>query len=423
MKINLPTSSYCAIEIETINDWFSNAEFVRTELNVPGRTASECSDIIENALTAASKLKGKPRYQLLDMLLDYINLAPPTDAKNYLECVAAYAVMDQIHDDYFWNHFLDSVYENRNNISTEDILDHIKTITLAIGRYAISKESETKIFNKIIDTLWALSTVPGLRVTEGMTPLWLNIYARMLFLVTGENEPKLITLARNNPIQACKRLQLVISGHFLASELNTDSLASPDSSVAWHPAVKQQYNQSCGAACLLCAAFELGIETTSLPHDLLPEIETHPKLALTPWWEKIIYSITAANNKEPLSGPSPLDKLVEAAKLLRLCIRIYEYKTSYSGDYAGDYDEQRNELLKTGIDINSWPSPDFELKEGEIEMVLVSATNSSNSFHWVLCRRDNTVMDSADGKNIDLKILLEERKFVKVGISFLLSKG
>src|SRR5262249_23197520 len=150
---------------------------------------------------------------------------------------------------------------------------------------------------------------------------------------------------------------------------------------------KQFSGLSCGAACLLVAARELGI--TAMPNDPQFLMVGQP-LELSNACERAIYMVTAGG-KETYSMP---DGIALAAKKLGLDVAAYMSGCMVPRLLEWQYPAVRGSLERQGVDIESGTPV---LKDHERMLVAVGV--GLLGLHWVLYRPDATYMDPAYNKN------------------------
>lgn len=152
--------------------------------------------------------------------------------------------------------------------------------------------------------------------------------------------------------------------------------------------VKQQVTGlSCGAACLLVAARELGV--TQYPNT---DFGTPANTDLT-WGdndERRIYQITA-DGKDAYSMPQGIAK---AALSLGMDVEVSMSGCVVPKALEWKYPNVREALERLGVEIGSG-APSL----AENERMLVAVGIGLLGLHWVLYRPDKTYMDPAFAKN------------------------
>ena len=145
---------------------------------------------------------------------------------------------------------------------------------------------------------------------------------------------------------------------------------------------------SCGAACLLVAAKELGI--TAFPNDPQFFLMAGQPLALTNACERAIYMVTAGG-QETYSMP---DGIARAAKKLGLDVAVYMSGCMVPRLLEWKYPAVRTSLGEEHVDIESG-TPVLN----DHDRMLVAVGIGLLGLHWVLYRPDTTYMDPAYNKN------------------------
>lgn len=150
--------------------------------------------------------------------------------------------------------------------------------------------------------------------------------------------------------------------------------------------MKQFSGLSCGAACLLVAAKELGVST--MPHD--PPYMIGQPLELTNGCERAVYAVTASG-REDYSMP---DGIALAAGKLGLDVSVYMSGYVVPRLLEWKYPGVRHSLEQQGVDIE-YGVPVLE----DHQRMLVAVGVGVLGLHWVLYRPDATYMDPAYNKN------------------------
>jgi hypothetical protein len=154
---------------------------------------------------------------------------------------------------------------------------------------------------------------------------------------------------------------------------------------------QQMTGLSCGAACLLVAAKELGV--THLPgHSPDAKFMSGQELALDNACERAIYDVTAGG-KETYSLP---DGIAKAARLLGLDVTVHMSGCLVPPLLEWKYPQVREACNAMGIEVASGTPT---LGEHERMLVAVGIGAGLAGMHWVLYRPDTTYMDPASNKN------------------------
>jgi hypothetical protein len=157
---------------------------------------------------------------------------------------------------------------------------------------------------------------------------------------------------------------------------------------------KQQYDFSCGAVALMCAAGELGITR-------IPGIEggaapggnwDNGDFLLTPRLENALYWVTSGYTMNSYSMP---DGVVTCARRLGLQARIHNPPGVFASLLARVYPSALKacELKNFPIDVTAPPS----LETNQRELVVVSTFVAG--LHYVMRRPGDSYMDPADGED------------------------
>lgn len=203
---------------------------------------------------------------------------------------------------------------------------------------------------------------------------------------------------------------------------------------------RQTYENSCGAAALLCAATELGI--TQIPRaGRWSFLEASTPLvgntgevsqALLGWRgdyfvnglveggqrvEAALYAVTSGD----LKGYSVPSRVAGCARQLGLTIRIYLGPGPASAALLLAYPNERAACADQGVAIHETASPGATEKERELVVLQVGL-----GLHYVMRRPPNcgfdTYMDPANGKDYtDFDALKGNGKYVDTGVSLMVS--
>lgn len=168
---------------------------------------------------------------------------------------------------------------------------------------------------------------------------------------------------------------------------------------------QQSYPNSCGASCLLCAAFELGVPVIPQnPAYLLLAAAATP-LALTQACETQLYQVTSNNpgNINPAGwGYSMPSDIVACARFLGLKAWAVAYGTwSVTGLKIG-YSDELNALRALNALHEPGGSKSFYKPLGhqrELKILLGRGRHNFGGLHYVMVRPDGTVMEPGAGAN------------------------
>ncbi|WP_440881478.1 hypothetical protein [Tenacibaculum sp. C7A-26P2] len=200
---------------------------------------------------------------------------------------------------------------------------------------------------------------------------------------------------------------------------------------------KQTFNNSCGAASLMCAAIEL--KKTKIPGNT--ENPIHP-LWITPHdikepngdkqSEAMIYAITSGAEGAPSdkSGYSLPSRIGKVAALLGIHSIAFVPTTLKGNLLLYFYNTEKLDAQKEGMLLKREQAP--VLKEGQflLKILRVGAADTwvpAKSLHYVLERSDKTIMDPSVGQNFPdlnhcIKALNKEGAFYEdTGLAILLA--
>lgn len=208
---------------------------------------------------------------------------------------------------------------------------------------------------------------------------------------------------------------------------------------ATHLARQQIFLESCGAACLLCAAKELGVEKIPQLKGSRSKSLGIDTLELDDRCEADIYTITSGldtykNRHKDLSnaGASMPDGIVTAARVLGLQASVVEKRNIFSLLLNRLYPDVKKILRGSGCQIKHHEEP-LKDKQLSIEvLVAFSPREKVLNLHWVLHRSDGSYMDPNTGENYsDFKSLNKAYKsdskdklarYIKTGISVIVER-
>lgn len=168
---------------------------------------------------------------------------------------------------------------------------------------------------------------------------------------------------------------------------------------------QQTFPQSCGAATLMCAALELGIN--ELPANNINFLWAGPrrlKKGPTKEAEIQIYSVTSGENKIPtmVSGYSLPSKLALAADILDLEMTVHLPPSVTSTILTTLYPSEIVDARNAGVNIVRSIPPRLILDQVRLRILRVGGAgffNIASGLHYVLERRNGSVMDPALGQN------------------------
>lgn len=199
---------------------------------------------------------------------------------------------------------------------------------------------------------------------------------------------------------------------------------------------KQMYDNSCGAASLLCAAKELGVDKIPQYKGAMSEMTRKSSLDLDNRCERDLYLITSGNynpriHKDNIAdaGYSMPDKIVMATRLLGLNAYVVEESNIFSQVISFIYPDARDLLIGMGCNIVHQRDV-LSSNQRVLEAVAVSFIGVPVGLHWVLCRPDGSYMDPAVGENyscfstMELGARRSNSNFIgytKIGISIVIT--
>lgn len=171
---------------------------------------------------------------------------------------------------------------------------------------------------------------------------------------------------------------------------------------------------SCGAACLLVAAVELGV--TVMPDDP-PHLLKQP-LVLSNACEQAIYRLTAAGQ----GGYSMPDGVALAARKLGLEVSVHMSGYLVPRLLEWKYPHVRTALGRLNVDIRSG-TPVLD----EHQRMLVAVGIGLLGLHWVLYRPDATYMDPAYDRNYTCSLWgmgqLGVLRYIDTGVYVVVERG
>jgi hypothetical protein len=215
----------------------------------------------------------------------------------------------------------------------------------------------------------------------------------------------------------------------------------------------QSYRESCGAACLLVIAAELGVEKMPAPYDLeYSQCKNSgvTNLQVRACCESDIYAYLTNKNDAYMStlkdaGTALPSQLVDVARSTGLEVKIYKRSTSIADEVEAQFPGVTKTMGEKGVSVSveeGWP----EIGEDQRAMVLLkcfpnakkgsdrdsesdSSSEEEATLHWVVSRGDDTFMDPATGENYDgLGEILSQAErhgseIVDTGIMFIFNRN
>ncbi|MEG0281449.1 MAG: hypothetical protein RR510_17245 [Morganella sp. (in: enterobacteria)] len=198
-----------------------------------------------------------------------------------------------------------------------------------------------------------------------------------------------------------------ISDFTSANDHQIHTSAHPEKSVSDenHVTKKQGVANSCGAASLLCAAIELGVNKMPVFKGSLSDITGNDALELNNICESDLYQLTCSNHN-PLTHSSDIsqagysmpENIVTAARICGLNTHVVEDNIFFSKALSFIYPHVKEVLNGIGCEIRHADIP-LNLNQRKLEAVAVSFAGIPVGLHWVLCRPDGSYMDPGTGKN------------------------
>ncbi len=168
---------------------------------------------------------------------------------------------------------------------------------------------------------------------------------------------------------------------------------------------KQAYTSSCGAAALLCAAKELGVQKMPLFAGSFSAKQGIDTLELNTRCESDLYMITGncmgsekGRAKLHKAGYSMPDKIVLAGRLLGLSMRVEKDQSLLASVLNGLYPKIEKELNAMGCPVVP-PLHALKFNELRLEALACSIVGVPIGLHWVVHRPDGSYMDPRSGEN------------------------
>lgn len=170
-------------------------------------------------------------------------------------------------------------------------------------------------------------------------------------------------------------------------------------------AKKQVFPNSCGAAALLCAAKELGVNKIPALAGSMSEHLGVDTLELDNRCENDLYRITSGSTSIRQgqsnlleAGYSMPDNIVIAGRLLGLNMRVEKCPGLFVTALEWLYPTIEKNLKGIGCPVDL-PGPALRNNEVKLEAMAVSCIGVPIGLHWVLNRADGSYMDPATGEN------------------------
>jgi hypothetical protein len=168
---------------------------------------------------------------------------------------------------------------------------------------------------------------------------------------------------------------------------------------------RQRYRNSCGAACLLCAAKELSVAAIPVNQGYALWKNAPEPLALSEACEKRLYQVTSVHSRlgaNPQSwGINLPSNIVLCARMLGLKAKVIAYDTYTVGRLKRVFSDEMPKLagmhaLETSSSSHSTFRPNPRQRE-----LKVLVDRRSGNMHYVMVRPDGTVMDPGMGVDVD----------------------
>ena len=170
-------------------------------------------------------------------------------------------------------------------------------------------------------------------------------------------------------------------------------------------AKRQEHPNSCGAAALLCAAKELGVQKMPLFKGSFCAKQGVDTLELDTRCESDLFMITGncmgdkkGQAKLEKAGYSMPDQIVLAGRQLGLFMRVEKNQSLIANTLSGLYPKIEAELNAMGCPV---VPPMYSLKFNEIRLEALAGSFVGVPFtlHWVMQRPDGSYMDPRTGEN------------------------
>ena len=167
---------------------------------------------------------------------------------------------------------------------------------------------------------------------------------------------------------------------------------------------QQTFPQSCGAATLMCAALELGVnELPANNVNFLWAGSRKLKKGPTKEAEIQIYSVTSGENRipTPVSGYSLPSKLAIVADILNLDMTVHLPPSLTSSILTFLYPGEIADAERAGVSVVRSAAPRLLTDQKRLRILRVGSTGLSiaTGLHYVLERKDGSIMDPALGQN------------------------
>ena len=172
-----------------------------------------------------------------------------------------------------------------------------------------------------------------------------------------------------------------------------------------HIAKRQVFPNSCGAAALLCAAKELGVDKIPVLAGSGSEHLGIDTLEMDNRCESDLYRITSGcttvrQGQSDLlqAGYSMPDNIVLAGRLLGLNMRVEKSPGLLVTGLSWLYPTIEDNLKGIDCPVDP-PGPELGNHEVKLEAMAVSYAGLPLGLHWVVNRADGSYMDPATGEN------------------------
>jgi hypothetical protein len=180
---------------------------------------------------------------------------------------------------------------------------------------------------------------------------------------------------------------------------------------------KQQHAKSCGAACLMVAAHELGI--TNLP--AYGQYWFGEPLALSSNIESKIYLVTGLGGQS-MNDVSMPDGIARAAQAMGMQVTVYMHGVVIPKVLNKAYPKVMGSLADLGVAVKQG-NPKLEHDE---RMLIVVTIGALPILHYVLYRPDGTYMDPAKGADYNWFVAMGQGYvfwYVNTGIYIVVRRG
>lgn len=193
---------------------------------------------------------------------------------------------------------------------------------------------------------------------------------------------------------------------------------------------KQQHDNSCGAACLLCAAIELGItEIPESPHYMLTL--GGRALEATTTCETALYQIITGqgdNIRTESWGYGMPSGIVRCARFLGLDVTVYGFNTWTIKGLSWSYAQELQTIQDLGVLLRvDAPRTNLTLQPDERELRVLLGRSlcplTIGALHYVMVRDDGSTMEPGYGEEYPSVELAKKRIAMHgTGLSIVVSK-